>query len=349
MALAVLAGGCGKKEAQVVEPRVGGATEVAVWVDQAGITHGQIQKEATRLFAHVAKNVPPEQVPAIQARILAQAVDNLVMRQLVKAEMERSGVLISREDIEKGKRDLEKGLGPDHSLAMLLAAANLSVEELEQNLVLDLFKNKVLKAQIDAALAAVTEEAAREFYEQNLKEFTLPAGRVASHILIQMPAAGGEAAKAEARARAEGVRQSLLEGADFAALAREVSQCASRVQGGNLGVVPRNREAPEFEDAVYSQEIGVIGEVVESPVGFHVIKVTGEQQERVMSFEEVGDRLQVLLRSRAQQKIATDYIKILKDKATIKLDGALAEAVAKAEAEKKAQESAEGAPAAVLP
>ncbi|NLG33887.1 MAG: hypothetical protein GX548_00885 [Lentisphaerae bacterium] len=339
--LAVGTAGCGQKEAQVVEPRVHEAAEVSIWVDQAGITQGEIQREASRLFGSVAQNVPPEQIPEVQVRLLSQAVDNLVMRQLVRAEMERSGVLISREEIEQGKRDLEKGLGPDHSLAMLLASANLSVEELESNLILDLFKNKVLKEKIEAATSAVTDEGVRQFYEENPKDFTLPEGRIASHILIKVTPDSDEAMKADARARAEGVRKALLEGADFAALAREVSQCASRGRGGRLGVIPRNREHPAFEAAVYSQEIGEIGEVVESSVGYHVIQVTGEQQERLMPFDEVSERLKVMLVSRAQQQITREYIEELKSKATIKFDGALAEAVVQAEAAKE-EPSGEG-------
>ena len=79
---------------------------------------------------------------------------------------------------------------------------------------------------------------------------------------------------------------------------------------------------------VYGQDIGAIGEVVESPVGFHVIQVTGEQEKKVIPFDEVKDRLSAVLKSQAQQKVTAEYITELKDKATIKLDGALAAAVA---------------------
>ena len=338
----LLAAGCGKKEAQVVNPGPVPQSEVAVWVDQVGILQAQVQKEAIRLFSNVPKDTPTNRIPQLQARMLSQAVDNLVVRQLVKAEMERSGVLISGEELEQGKKDLEKGLGEGHSLAMLLAAANLSMEELENNLRLDLFKNKVLKTRLEAAHAEITDEAVKTFYEENLSEFTVPEGRVVSHILIRTASDADDAAKADARARAEGARKALLEGADFATLAREVSQCASRGRGGALGVIPRGREAPSFEEAVYSQPIGEIGEVVESPVGFHVIKVLGEQEEKVLPFEDVKDRLVAQLRSQAQQQITAEYVKELRNKATIKLDGALAQAAAAAEAAQKAQETAGG-------
>jgi peptidyl-prolyl cis-trans isomerase C len=340
----VLAAGCGKKEEQVVTPNPSMATEVAVWVDQVGITSGQIQKEASRLFLNVPKDVPPEQIPMIQMRVLQQAVDNLVVRQLVKGEMERSGVLISQDEVEKGKQDLQKGLGEGHSLAMLVAEANLPIEELEANLRLDLFKNKVLKDQLQAAIEAVTEAAVKTYYDENPKEFTEPEGRLASHILVRVPADADEAAKTDARAKAEGIRKALLEGADFEKLAGEVSDCASRSRGGALGVIPKGREAKSFEDAVYSQKIGELGEVVESPVGFHVIKATGEQAMKVVPFDKVKDRLSLVLKSQASQKVTADYITELKSKATIKLDGTLAQAVAEAEkAAKEAKASGESA------
>ena len=354
MALALAAAGCGKKEAQVVTPKPMGS-EVAVWVDQTGITGAQIQREASRLFSHVPKNVSPDQIPAIQARLLDQAIENLVMRQLVRAEMERSNVLISQEEIEKGKKDLEAAMGPDGSLAMLLAEANVPMEEMEMNLRLDLFKNKMTKDQLQAAVDAVTEEAAKAYYDGHAEEFTQPEGRLVSHILIRFPKDADEAAKAEARAKAEAVRKALLEGADFEKLAGEASECLSRSRGGALGVVPRGREAKSFEDAVYGQAIGAIGEVVESPVGFHVIKVTGEQEKKLIPFDEVKDRLVNMLRAQAQQKVASEYIQGLREKATIKLDGTLAAAAAAAE--KAVQDKAaapeaaagEAAPAAPAP
>ena len=332
--------GCGKKEAQTVQPSKLGA-EVAVWVDQTGITGAQIQREASRLFSHVPKDLPAEQMPAVQARLLNQAIDNLVVRQLVRAEMERTGAIITRDELEKGKKDLEAALGPGGSLTMLLADANVPMEELEMNLKLDIFKNKMTKDQLKAAVEAVTEEKAREFYEANPKEFTIQAGRMVSHVLVRVPPGAAEALKTEARAKAEAIRQTLVDGADFAQVAAEKSECLSRSRGGELGVIPRGREAPAFEAAVYAQDVGAIGEVVESPVGFHVIKVTGEQDEQKISFADVKDRLVGVLKARAQQQVAADYVKGLRDRATIKLDGPLAASTAAAE-----KAAAEATPAA---
>jgi len=322
----VIAAGCGKKETQIVTPNADAGSEVAVWVDDVGITGLQVQSEVKRLFSHVPKDISADQLPVIQMRLLQQAVDNLVVRQLVRGEMARSGILISQEEIEKGKADLEKGLGQGQSLAMLLAAANLPMEELEMNLRLDLFKNKILKEKQMAAVEAVTDDAVRAYYDEHPKEFTKSEGRLVEHILVRVPQDADEAVLMDRRAKAEGLRAALLEGADFEKLASEVSDCASRANGGKLGVIPRGREAKEFEDAVYSQEIGAIGEVVQSPVGFHMA---------------------IALKAKARQQIAADYIQELRERATIKLDGPLAAAVEAAKAA-EAQAAAEGGESAPI-
>jgi len=332
--------GCGKKEAQVVTPKATMGSEVAVWIDDVGLTGAQIQAEAGRLFSKLPQDMDPERLPVIQMQLLQRAVDNLVVRQLVRGEMARSDILISQEEIEKGKADLEKGLGQGQSLAMVLAAANLPMEELEMNLRLDLFKNKVLKERQMEAVDKVTDEVIRAYYDENPKEFTKQEGRLASHILVRVPADAEEAVLMDRRAKAEGLRTALLEGADFEKLAHEVSDCASRARGGQLGVIPRGREAKEFEDAVYGQEFGAIGEVVQSPVGFHIIKVTGEQAEEIVPFDDIKLRLAIVMKTKARQEIAADYIKELREKAVIKLDGPLAAAV---EAAKAAEAEAEAA------
>ena len=76
-----------------------------------------------------------------------------------------------------------------------------------------------------------------------------------------------------------------------------------------------------------------------------MIKVTGEQEEKLIPFDDVKERLIVVLKAQAQQKVTAEYIKELREKATIKLDGALAAASQAA----KAASAAEPAGAAVVP
>lgn len=76
------------------------------------------------------------------------------------------------------------------------------------------------------------------------------------------------------RVKLEAVRKQLLAGADFADMARTVSECPSAKKEGDLGEFSRGKMLKEFEDAAFSQAIGEIGPVIETRFGFHIIKVT---------------------------------------------------------------------------
>jgi len=66
--------------------------------------------------------------------------------------------------------------------------------------------------------------------------------------------------------------RATAEGADFQAIAREVSEDGSAEQGGDLGSLGRGLLAQPVDDAAFALEPGQISDVVESPFGFHVIQ-----------------------------------------------------------------------------
>lgn len=79
--------------------------------------------------------------------------------------------------------------------------------------------------------------------------------------------------KEEAKTLADELYKKLVDGADFAELAKEYSDCPSgKMKGGDLGIFPAGRMAPEFSEGVKSVEVGQITEPVESAFGYHIIK-----------------------------------------------------------------------------
>ena len=83
------------------------------------------------------------------------------------------------------------------------------------------------------------------------------------------------------RARLEGVRQELLKGADFEQTARAVSECPSAKKGGDIGEFARGGRLPkEIEEQAFRQDVGEIGPVVCSPMGFHILKVAAKMPKR---------------------------------------------------------------------
>jgi peptidyl-prolyl cis-trans isomerase C len=83
-----------------------------------------------------------------------------------------------------------------------------------------------------------------------------------------------EATNQAVRVKLEGVRRQLLDGADFADTARNVSEDASAKQGGDLGEFARGKILREFEQAAFSQEVGTVSPVIQTRLGYHILKVT---------------------------------------------------------------------------
>jgi parvulin-like peptidyl-prolyl isomerase len=85
----------------------------------------------------------------------------------------------------------------------------------------------------------------------------------ASHILVKK------------LGQAQQIYDQLQTGGDFAALARQYSECSSKNKGGNLGSFGKEKMVPEFWNACTKLRIGEISEPVKSQFGYHIIKRTG--------------------------------------------------------------------------
>ena len=66
--------------------------------------------------------------------------------------------------------------------------------------------------------------------------------------------------------------EQLKNGADFVELARKTSIDSSRDRGGDLGFFGLGEMIPEFEKEAIRLKVGELSEVVQTPMGFHIIK-----------------------------------------------------------------------------
>ncbi|MDH3272530.1 MAG: peptidylprolyl isomerase [Gemmatimonadota bacterium] len=118
----------------------------------------------------------------------------------------------------------------------------------------------------------VTDADIAAYYRANEEEFEVPArASVRVVVLDKTPTAADTAASF---ARAETIRQEIVDGTDFATVAeRETSDEGTMSTGGELGVFPKNYMTPPFDSAVFAAPIGEVVGPVQSSFGLHVIEV----------------------------------------------------------------------------
>lgn len=99
----------------------------------------------------------------------------------------------------------------------------------------------------------------------------------ASHILLMYQGSSRSTAtrtKEQAQTQIQQLKQQLDDGADFAKLASEHSDCPSGKQGGDLGLFGRGQMVGPFEDTTFNMSVGTISDVVETDFGYHIIQRT---------------------------------------------------------------------------
>jgi len=142
-------------------------------------------------------------------------------------------------------------------------------------------KVDVSDGDVTAFLTDDGKKKVKEFYDANKSDYVTTEQVRARHVLVGFTGARNASAeanlrtKADAKKRAEDVLMKVkAPGADFAKIAKEMTDEASgKAKGGDLGFFNREAMVKEFSDAAFALKAGEISGVVESPFGFHVIKL----------------------------------------------------------------------------
>jgi peptidyl-prolyl cis-trans isomerase D len=153
---------------------------------------------------------------------------------------------------------------------------------------------------------SLTPKEIEDYYQNNQEKFGQPKRVKVRHILIRADAKDAEAS-AVARKKAESLREELVKGKDFARLAKQSSEDpGTKDRGGELGYVSRGQLVPEFEQAAFSLKVGEISSVIQTPYGFHILRVDDIQEAKTDSLEQAKGRIEALLRNRKAKEIAHD-------------------------------------------
>jgi peptidyl-prolyl cis-trans isomerase C len=146
---------------------------------------------------------------------------------------------------------------------------------------------------------AVTEADAKKVYEEKIGQAKPEQEIHARHILV-----GTED-------EAKDVAERLEKGEDFATLANEKSKDPG-TEGGDLGFFTRGRMVKPFEDAAFALDVGEVSEPVETPFGWHIIKVEEKRDQPLPTFDQVKEIIIAQLLQKKAQDVVTDLRKAAK-------------------------------------
>ena len=110
---------------------------------------------------------------------------------------------------------------------------------------------------------------------------------------------------AEAKAKADTLRQRIIGGEDFAQVAKRYSQdLGSRDKGGDLGWFEPAQLTENFRDALNNLKVGEVSQPVISSYGVHLILVTGRRENRRLNLEQDWEAIKEMAhREKANAKL----------------------------------------------
>jgi len=259
------------------------------------------QKEGDRILAVVGYDIILEsdlqyqvqlyarqnQLTQVNPVIAQQIFQQMLTEKIIYARAEQDSITIKEEEIGKELdyriKNMVNQLGSEKRLEEVYG---MSIGKIKITLKDDLIKKMKsdrLKAKKFHGGVRVTDKEVENFYAkykdsipQVSEEYEL------AHIYMQRKVSDAE--KKAAKEKAAIILDSIKNGVDFSELAKRNSDdIQSGMNGGDLGYSKKGVFVKEFEEALYSLNVGEVSELVETEYGYHIIKLNDKKGDQLKS------------------------------------------------------------------
>lgn len=216
-----------------------------------------------------------------------QAQKRNIFYTVILAEQYKDVIQISDEEIAEDYEQNKENYKTEESIK--IKYIDLSVDEL-------------------AKQVEVSEDELQEYYQSSMAQYTLEERRVAQHILKALnPESSSEEIK-KSRESAEKLLELVKSGVDFDDIPQEhASLLGAQDEVGKTGAVSRGVMDVEFDEALFSLNVGDLSEIVRSKRGFHIIKLVEVQEGKTTSFDEVKEAVESDFR---KEQAETKYFEV---------------------------------------
>jgi len=195
-----------------------------------------------------------------------------------------NGMIAEAVLIQKAK---EEGLHRKEEIRRML-------KNVEDRILLEAIVQELQKDRI-----AVSDEEVKDYLEKNEEKFANPEQVRISHILLKR------------KSEAKKILNELREGANFEKLARKYSiDSITAPRGGDLGYIFRGEMIPAFEEAAFALENrNDISPIIETPFGYHLVKLTGRKKMRKKTSEEIDSEIRTNIQNEKLDRLMEKYRK----------------------------------------
>ena len=278
------------------------------------------QSEVEEAFGSIKARLAAAGQPLVQEQrgaVETNLINELIFTKLLALKATEADKAKAKELAEKYFSDIKGQMPSEEAFNLRLKALGLTPDQFRSQTLEQAVRQEVIKREVSPGVV-VTAEQLKKFYDDNPSKFEQPESVRLSHILFitrdpqtqqLLPA---EKIKGK-EAQAKKVRERAQAGEDFVKLAEENSEDPLvKTNHGEIHLVRGQVPVPEFETAAFSLKTNQISGVVESSVGFHVIKLHEKIPAKKIELATVEKDIREFLSQQEMQKLIPGYFEKLK-------------------------------------
>ena len=289
------------------------------------------QEEVDKFLSSVKVQNPDLFKPENKGDLLkveAQIVDYIIASKLIEKYANENKISYTQKEFDDEYNKLQtSSFKTKDEFTKYLKDNGISEELLKTELANQLLATKVYdKVTADVN---VSDAEVQKYYDDNKNTVFLEPEQIKiSHILVQFGDQDpNRKTKEAALDKIKMIQQKLKDGETFENMANKYSEdSSSNTNGGDIGYFSKGQLVAEFENVAFSLPVGQISDIVETPYGFHLIKVTDKKEQRIKTFDEVKDSIKQYLLNNLKSDKFNKFLLSLKDAAVIKYSKQIAEA-----------------------
>ncbi len=286
------------------------ALKVVAKVGSVPITQFELNQKLNQLIPF-ASNFHSGVSNAKVSELREQAFEELVESAMMTQYAIENELVVPKAEIDK---DMERIRSSFPSQAEFKKAlGNLSVSDVRAAIYRKFLADKALKVAVEDKVN-VSESSLEKYFDQNKERFVRPRQFRASHILLKVDPAASKEERQKVFERAEQLLAKAKAGEDFYNLAYYNSDHRTKFVGGDLGLFHKGQIQEEIEAELLKMKVGEISGPVKSLYGYHIVKMTEDNPERQMTFEEMRPKLIESERKEQYEKLKVEWLNSLKGK-----------------------------------
>jgi len=251
--------------------------------------------------------------------IKSNVLDALIDRELILAEFAKNGGAIRAEFIDDRINTIIRERYKDDRQAFLkdLSRAGMSLKEFRTNQEKKLVAS-YMRGQQAQSVEPPTWSEIEKFYKDNQADFRADDFVKLRTLTIPKYSGSPNVTPAAQKKLGGDLRTQLVNGADFATLARTHSTDSAAEQGGDRGWLDKQSMNAEMATAAFSIEEGGISDIIESATSYTIMWVEARRNGKVTPLEEVRDAVEARVKAQKGKELERKWLDRLRRNAVIK-------------------------------